>query len=389
MRKSHTTALLACTVSLGLALTACGGNTTSSSSSSAAGGAGTQSAGPADSAITDAATKAAQAAGAAVSLDVKTVGFVNYGATGLAAQRSQAAAEAAGKALGWKVVSCDGQGVPQQQASCASNLLNQNVDALLVNTIAQSTITATLAQAKAKGVPVINVGGDAGQKDQVTASYYPPEDEMGKALAEYVKTTLSSGGDLLVQTFPADFAKTRVGALGSTIQGSNIKIGSTFDADASNLVPGTQASVAAKLNSDPNIKGIWITFSSAELGAYQALQVKYPGKTYPDRPLLVTFYANLPAIDMIRKGQLDAASEDSLEWCEWVAMDQLAEYFARQKAPSTEPQPDYGPDLDFWRPVVVTKDNLPAEGSLSTPPVDFVGFFTTKWKTEFSNLASN
>lgn len=390
MRKSLRTALVASAASLGLALAACGGNSSSSSSSSGAAAAGTQSAGPASSAIADAAKQAATKAGAATSLPTKTIGYVNYGATGLAAQRAQAGAQAAADALGWKLVPCDGQGLPQQQASCASNLLNQNVDALMVNTIAQSTITATLAQAKAKGIPVINVGGDAGQKDQVTASYYPPEPELGKALADYVTKTLgSAGGDLLVQTFAADFATQRVGALTSAIQGTNIKVASTFDADPSNLVPGTQSAVAAKLNSDPNLKGIWITFSSAELGAYQAMQVKYPGKSYPDRPLLVTFYANLPAIDMIRKGQLDAASEDSLEWCSWVGMDQLAEFFARKATPSTDAQPDYGNGLDFWRPVVVTKDNLPPEGQLSTPPVDFVGFFTTKWDTEFTNLSNS
>lgn len=385
-----------CAAATALTLAACGGNTTTAGSSSSGGASAANTSASSGSAASSSGDLAAQGkdlatkAGAPMALATKTIGYVNYGATGLAAQRAQAGAQAAADALKWKLLPCDGQGSPQVQATCATNLINQGVDALMLNTIGQATVTSAIQAAKTKGIPVINVGGDAGQKDLETASYYPPEPTMGKALADYfVKTLGSAKASILMQSFGGDWAMQRDQALKDAVAAnSNLSIASTFDADGANLVPGTQQQVSALLNQYPQAKAIWIVFSSAELGAYQALATKYPGKTYPDRPLLATFYANLPAIDMIRKGQLDAAVEDSLEWCSWVAMDQLAENFARKTAPSTDAQPNYGTGLDFWRPVVVTKDNLPADGSLATPPVDYVSLFDAKWKAEFTNLAS-
>src|SRR6201999_1957802 len=134
----------------------------------------------------------------------------------------------------------------------------------------------------------------------------------------------------------------------------------------------------------PDAKAVTMVFSTAEIGASQALTQRFgAGKTYPARPLLTTYYANLPVIDMIRKGQLDAAAENPLEWTGWGAIDQLAEDFTRKTPSSTDERPDYGPGLDFWRPTVVTKDNLPPEGQLLAPTVDFAGFFTAKWAAEF------
>lgn len=371
-----------------LVLTSACSSSGSGGSSNSGAGAGVLRSGDVDPATASAAKSAAEAAGKPVELPKKTIGFVAYGVSGAASQRVQTAAEQAAKALGWDLKTCDGANVPATQASCATNLVNQGVDGLMLNTLPQAGVTAALQSAKAKGIPVVNVGGDNGQRDMFDASYFPSEDEMGAAMADYIVKKLGpEGGPMVVQTFPADFATQRVAALEKTIAGTKVTIAQTFDADATNLVPGTQQQVSAALNGHPDAKAVWITFSGSELGASQAMQTLHPGKQFPDRPLITSFYANLPTLDLIRGGQLDAATENALEWTSWVALDQLAEQFTRQAAFSQEPRPDYGSGLDFWRPVVVTSDNLPKAGELATPPVDFIGFFDTKWQTEFTNLA--
>lgn len=361
-------------------LAACGGNATSTTGT---GGNGQVEVEATDEIVT-AGQDAAEAAGGSIELPDKTVGWIYYGANGIASQRSYDGLQAAADEIGWTVKPCDGQGIPVEMQRCASNLLNQKVDALVVNTIDTATMADAIKQATAAGVPIISVGGAIENTDGYAASYNPDEAAMGASLGEYVAEQLPDGGGVIEQTFPATFSTLRTDAFEGAIEGTDVTIADTFDADPVDLTAATQRQTAAALSSHADAKAVTMVFSTAEIGASQALVTKYGADAaFPDRPLLTTYYANLPVIDMIRKGQLDAAAENSLEWCGWVAIDQLAEFFARDTPIDTAQQPDYGDGLDFWRPTVVTKDNMPPEGELLTPVVDFDGFFTAKWAAEF------
>lgn len=378
----HPRIWLACTAAvLATTMAACGGNVTKSVASTTT---PTTSA-AANSAIAAQGVQAAQTAGGKVTLPQKTIGWVYYGANGIASQRAYNGLQAAVTAIGWKVIPCDGAGVPATQQRCASNLLNQGVDALIVNTLDTATMADAIKQSAAKHVPMISIGGALSTSQGYAASYAPDETAMASALGKYIVTKLgSSGGGVIEQTFPAKFATLRTDALESAYQTGSVKVVAKFDADPVDLSAATQKQTSAALTANPNAKAVTMVFSTAEIGASLALVQRYgAGKSFPDRPLLTTFYANLPVIDMIRKGELDAAAENPLEWCGWVAIDQLAEYFARHTAISTDERPNYGAGLDFWRPTVVTKDNLPPQGQLLAPPVDFAGFFTAKWHAEF------
>jgi len=370
-------------VALIASLTACGGNAESSSDASA-GGASTA---PASSEIVAQGQQAAKDAGGPTDLPDETIGWVYYGANGIASQRAYDGVKDAANAIGWKVIPCDGEGVPAKMQSCASNLLNQNVSALIVNTIDTATMADAIKQAAAQDVPIISIGGALETSEGYAASYAPDEAGMGTALGEWIVDTLGAdGGGVIQQTFPAKFATLRTDAMEAAYQGTKVSVVDTFDADPVDLTAATQKQTAAALNANPDAKAVSMVFSTAEIGASQALVQRYgAGKAFPDRPLLTTYYANLPVIDMIRQGQLDAAVENPLEWCGWVAIDQLAELFARQAPVSSEERPDYGDGLDFWRPTVVTKDNLPPQGQLLPPAVDFAGFFTAKWAAEFGS----
>lgn len=372
-------------------LGACGGNTSTDgagASSAAAGGASASDTSAAGGGIAELGTAAGQKAGAAVALEPLTIGYVNYAKATLAAAREEAGAAEAAAKLGFEFVPCDAQGNPALMATCATNLVNQGVDVLMVNTLPQSALTDALDLAEKNKIPVVNVGGDPGQGDRYVGSYYPSEPDMGTALAEWTVENLgtSAAAPLIVQSFPAPFATQRNDELKKVIAGTPVSIAAQYDADAANLIPNTQSQVSALVNQHPDAKGVWIVFSGADLGASQALDTKFPGKSFPERPGIMTFYANLPTIDLIRQDKVQAAVENSLEWCAWVAMDQVAQWSARNATISPEPRPDYGTGLDFWRPVVVDKTNLPAQGQLMTPPVDYRAFFSAKWSAEFSNL---
>jgi len=336
--------------------------------------------------IEDAATAAAGAAGEPVELPTQTIGYISYGeAIPISARLTQGVQNAAAE-LGWDLEVCDGQATPQGQLTCATNFVNTGVDAILTNGMPQSSIAPALTQADAADIPVVNIGGYIGQEDLFDGSIYPDEAQFGEVLGDWLVDQLPDGGPIATQTFQADFVIQRLEGLDRSLEGSDVTIGDTFDADAANLIPGAQQAVSSSLNGNPDIQAYYLTFSGSELGAAQAMQVLRPGVQFPDRPMILTFYANLPTIDLIRSGQVDAAAENTHEWIAYVAMDQLAEFFARDTPISSEPRPDYGDGLEFWQPFIVDADNLPDEGELAPPPVDFEGFFTSKWSAEFTNL---
>jgi ribose transport system substrate-binding protein len=337
--------------------------------------------------IEEAATAAAEDAGEQVELPAKTIGYISYGEVIPISARLTQGVQNAAAALGWDLEVCDGQATPQGQLTCATNFVNTGVDAILTNGMPQSSIAPALVQAQSKSIPVINIGGYIGQEDLFSGSIYPDEAQFGEVLGDWLVDNLPDGGPIATQTFQADFVVQRLEGLDKAIEGTDVTIEDSFDADAANLIPGAQQAVAASFNANSDIQAYYLTFSGSELGAAQAMQVLKPGAQFPDRPMILTFYANLPTIDLIRSGQVDAAAENSHEWIAWVAMDQLAEFLGRDTPITDEPRPDYGDGLDFWQPFVVDAENLPAEGELAPPPVDFEGFFTTKWSTEFSNLS--
>lgn len=375
-----------------LLVTACSGSGDGGSGGGSGGGSSSERVGDLalpelTSEIEDAGKKAAEDAGDSMDLPTKKIGYISYGQVIPISARLTQGVQNAAAALGWDLEVCDGQATPQGQLTCATNFVNTKVDAILTNGMPQSSIAPALTQADAAGIPVINIGGYIGQEDLFDGSIYPDEKQFGEVLGDWLVDNLPDGGPIATQTFQADFVIQRLQGLDKAIEGTKVTIEDSFDADAANLIPGAQQAVSSSFNANPDVQAYYLTFSGSELGAAQAMQVLRPGKQFPDRPMILTFYANLPTIDLIRSGQVDAAAENTHEWIAWVAMDQLAEFFARDTPITDEPRPDYGDGLDFWRPFVVDKDNLPAEGQLAPPPVDFEGFFTTKWSTEFSNLS--
>src|SRR6202000_2796065 len=89
---------------------------------------------------------------------------------------------------------------------------------------------------------------------------------------------------------------------------SKIKINQEVVSDAANLVPYTRSTVTTQLTQNPNVKAYWFTFDTTGQVGGQTIQAKYPGKEFPEKPLVVTFHGDLATLQLIREGAIDMES---------------------------------------------------------------------------------
>jgi len=393
MRRRFTrVGLVAFTCALALVGAACGDDDDSSSPTSAdttavdGGDARTKAA-------TDGGLEAATAAGEKVEVPKTTIGFVNIVGAVESAQRAERTFKEAADVLGWTVNSCDAQGDPTKMARCADSLLDQKVDVLVVLGIEPALIKAQLNKAKTQKVPVVEFSGQVASDPLFAGTYYPDEPEAGQVMTDYLMDRLGEVQEdsvpIAVIDYPVEWSTARTDTLRKAVADqSKVKIAVEATTDAANLVEGTRKQVTDQLTANPDLKAFWFGFDSAGQAGAQAVQAKFAGKSFPEKPLVVTFHADLSTNELIRAGAIDAVSDVPYDASGWVAVDQIAGFVARDTPMSSEAQPEY-PGIDkVYDYEVVDADNLPAEGEYRVPEHDYETFFTTKWSNEFTNVTA-
>lgn len=377
-----------------LVLAACGGSSDSSSSESSGAEStpaeSTESSegggNPDEAAAAEEGKEYAESLGAPVSLPVKTIGILQSTGSTESALRVQKEIEAPAAELGWKSVACDGEGLPTKFATCASSLLNQGVDAMITIGIEASAITPQLEKAQQMKVPAIQVSGTVVPSPLYGGSYFPDDAKAGTLLADFLAEEMEQvdgTADIAVHDFAAIWAQERTEQLDKKVkEDPSLKITSEVETDATNVVEGTRKTVTDQLTQNPDLKAFWFAWDFAGSAGAQAVQAKYPGKTFPERPLVVTFHADLGTNELIEQGAIDAVVNVPYNASSWVAIDQLAELWGRNTPLSKEPAPTYN-GFEVYDYSIVNKENLPPQGEYPQPKNDFFSFFKSKWETEF------
>jgi ABC-type sugar transport system substrate-binding protein len=328
--------------------------------------------------------KAATEAGAQVALPPQTLGILAVNNAAEAVQRMTQGASDAATELGWKVKVCDGAGDPKKMANCASTLLTQGSTVVASLCIESAGIKPQLEQAKKKNVLWMNYGCEAAPSPLFASQITYDEKTFGTQLGEYVKEQLGGEGEVAATTWSAlPSLKLRADSALAVLRGAPaIDVVNVHDTNITTPADDAQKWTGTILTRYPDLKAIVLDSDIEAVGAAPVLKQKFPDKSFPDRPLLVAYFGNLGNLDLIRKGQLDAAAEIPVEAAGWMTVDRAAEFFARDQAP-----PERGADrypFDFLGVQVVTKDNLPADPkSYVEPDQDFVSFFKAKWEKEF------
>lgn len=359
-------------------LAGCG---SSDDKSSPEGGVGTAS-GEAVNEAAEAGKAAAEKAGEGQLPEGITVGLNQIVGSVEGAQISQAALEEAAKVLGWKVVVCDAQGDPTKMANCMTTLLSQNVDAIFTLSEEAAVLGGGLKAAKSKGVPVFSFGGSISPNDLFSGIYHENNEELGEALGGYLAEQFpSEPAKVLQSTFAAEFCKERDSGM-LKAAGKSAEVVASTEVDQANLLAGTRQQVASMLAQNPDANVVYFCFESAITAGAQEIAAKYPGKQFPDRPLVVTYHAYLSQLELIRQGKLDAVAESPFQASAWAAVDSAASVLSG----SGEPIPSPGQVVDgfpLYDYKVITKEDLPPKGELAPPTTDFITFFTEKWTQQY------
>lgn len=322
-----------------------------------------------------------------------TIGYLQWIYADEAGKRIEDAAKEAVDFLGWGYETCDAAGDPAQMPVCGNQLLDADIDVMLTDGIPEAFITDVLERAEAEGVPVLSAGGEVDPRDFYIASYASDDTDLGVQLANYLIEQLPDGGNIIVQTVPTAWSDKRITGLNSVIEGSGITVVDQWEGDFANLVAGTEADVTTKLQQYDDVDAVWINFSVASIGAASAIGALYPDGDDPDRPLLVTFYANPTTVNDIRDGRVDAAVDEKLEWQSWAQVDAVAQMLVFGTEPSQERAPSYDGRIFSVRQVVTidTVNAMPADSTevpAPDPPGDYEEYFRNKWCGQFSGVAN-
>jgi ABC-type sugar transport system substrate-binding protein len=290
--------------------------------------------------------------------------------------------------LGWSTTVCDGKGTPSQFVACGNSLLAEGVNAIVAIAIESGQITPVITKAKAQGIPVIQVGGGAVPLGTFNGNYGPNEAKAGELLTEALFEKLDAleeePVEINIHNFPAKWGSVRTEQLEKAVEGqSKIKVNQEVVTDAANLVPYTRNTVTTQITQNPDVKAYWFTFDTTGQVGGQVIQSKYPGKEFPDKPLVATFHGDLATLQLIESGAIDMESDVNYDAAVWEGIDGIAQELARKEPMSTENQPKYPGIGDPFTYQIITKENLPEAGQLVMPEWDVPSYFIAKWKAEY------
>jgi ABC-type sugar transport system substrate-binding protein len=389
-----------------VALVAAGcGSSSSSSSSAATSSAATSSAAtssaaasttsaPTESAIaptaaqaTVAGQKAAANEGPPVKLPTETIGVVNVLRASEAAQRLEAGTDAAAKALGWKVTAVDAAGDPTKSEAGIVTFVNEHVGAIVDISNPTAAMTQGLAEARAKNIPVINIGGLQNSSPNIEAQYYGDPTDLAAAIDKYMFAHLPPHPQVAEFTSQIEYDEQKrdqqfqkdAKAAGATVY--------TYPIDLANLAGAATTAAHTALQAHPGLNAFWGDIDGELPVVAQVLKsTNQCGKVGN-----FNFYDDLINLKTIAGGCATAVSSSPVGADGWAAIDQLAEFFARKKSITSFPPTwsvlevhPYGVDIRTGAAIVVTdKTNLPASGQYVTPRTDFPVFFAAKWKKEY------
>lgn len=333
--------------------------------------------------------EAGEEAGKATLPSGGTIGVINFLNGIESSDRLADSATFAAGELGWSTIVCDGKGTPSQFVACGNSLIAQGVDGIVAIAIEPGQIQSVLAKANSQGIPIAQIGGGGVPLGDFNGNYGPNEAKAGELLTEGIfekLEPLEGNPEIIVHNFPSRWGAERTEQLEKAVsEQDKITIGDNVVTDAANLVPFTRNTVTTETTQFPDAAAYWFTFDTTGQVGGGVISSKYPGKEFPDKPLVTTFHGDLSTLGLIAQGDIDLISDVNYDASSWMGIDGIATELAREEPMSTENQPKYPVIGDAFTYLNIDKENLPEEGQYLPTEWDVPAYFITKWKAEYGS----
>lgn len=268
----------------------------------------------------------------AVKVAPKTIGLVHFFGAAASSQEIQADAANAAKFLGWKLIVCDPAGVPQRMASCMTSLVAQNPDAIMVVSIEPSLIRDGLEQAKAKRIPVVDIGGTVQDPAPYDGMFSPSDWRQGEVLTKRMVQDLgSAGGEVAAFLNDSVYSlKLRGDALNAVLKKApKVKLVAKVQASQyTNTFANSQQDTLALLRAHPNLKAIWASAGTTYLPGILA-GIDAAGKSGQIK--IYGINAQAATLDMVKEGKLNALVGVHVGQSAYTAIDQFLRRFEQNK----------------------------------------------------------
>ncbi len=279
--------------------------------------------------------------------------------------------------LGWKTVVLNANGDPAQMAADMSALVNQNVNIIYDLAIQPASAQQGLEAAKAKGIPVIEIGAPVIDPNHLTAVTYAPSDaHMANLLAAQMIKDYPHGAKVLnlaASSIPAIVIRSQT--LLNDTKGTGIQVVATHQTDLANPVTDTQTADADAIHANPAINMIWALQDFEFTTSVQTIRSQNLGNVG-----VYAFYLDPSDFGILRsmKGTSSHAAvvDSPIQYTPWYALDATVNKFILKKSDWITPQ-----SIKPLPYTLVTPNNVQATGD-TYPYPSFQPFFVQRWKAE-------
>jgi ribose transport system substrate-binding protein len=273
--------------------------------------------------------------------------------------------------VGWTVVLIDGQGDPAKLLAGMNSLVQQGVNAIVIEAVDPALVKQGFDKAIAAHIPIVTE--DVGHAAVgVIADVSPDEKANTKLLDEKMISLMGGSGSVAaIRYMSLQTTADRFNQLQADATAHGLNLVASHDSVAPNFADDARTFTKTILQAHPEIKAIW----SASTGDPAAIGAAQGVTDVRSSAIVVGYNGDHDALLAIRNGgPFKATIAFPIEEGSWQAMD----YLLAQIGGST----DAG--KEFYLPAaVVTASNVPQGSDYYNEWGDFGAKFTQNWKTKY------
>jgi ABC-type sugar transport system substrate-binding protein len=277
--------------------------------------------------------------------------------------------KAAGKALGWRVLSVDAKGSPDTASQAIQQAIQQKADGIVVGAMDPALIKTAIAKARKAGIPVVDpVAAREPSPTGINHDIKIHGDKQGELLGAYIAVESGGKANLGImddKEFPHQALRT--GGIKRSLDAcSGCKIVGQSDFVVTDI--GTQLGPKSQafLQANPSIDWLSVAFDAAASDVVVANR-----QTGARKVNIVSMDANPQNIDFIEQGQQTATVGAPLDWAGWAAVDNLNRIISGEQPVEDDGIPSR----------LVTKENVADFRKNGYGPVDYAERYAELWKT--------